>query len=77
VETTVISFLPIFIMQGIYAIFIAQIAKRTNKNVPVYVIVSLILFFGTFFFIYVIWSTVLWAIDSINELRAHKAKAAE
>ncbi|RZI41518.1 hypothetical protein EGT07_18225 [Herbaspirillum sp. HC18] len=75
-ETTIVSFLPIFIMQAIYAVFAAQIAKRTNKNVPLYVIVSLIPFIGTFFFIYIIWSTVLWALDSINELRAQKERSA-
>ncbi|MEN3294524.1 MAG: hypothetical protein V7642_3777 [Burkholderiales bacterium] len=71
-ETTIISFLPMLIMQAIYAIFVAQIAKRTNKNVPVYVIVSLIPFVGAFFFIYVMWSTVLSVLDSINELKAQK-----
>lgn len=72
-ETSIISFLPIFIMQAIYAVFVAQIAKRTNKNVPIYVIASLIPFVGTFFFIYVMWSTVLRVLDSINELKAQKA----
>lgn len=71
-ETTIISFLPMFIMQAIYTIFVAQVAKRTKKNVPVYVFVSLIPFVGAFFFIYVMWTTVLWGIDSINELRAQK-----
>jgi uncharacterized membrane protein len=71
-ETTIISFLPMFIMQAIYAIFMAQIAKRTNKNVAAYVILSLIPFVGVFFFIYVMWSTVLWTLDSINALRAEK-----
>lgn len=71
-ETTIISFLPMLIMQAIYAIFVAQIAKRTNKNVSVYVIVSLIPLVGAFFFIYVIWSTVLSVLDSINELKAQK-----
>lgn len=72
-DTTIISFLPIFIMQAIYAVFIAQIAKRTGKNVPFYVIVSIIPFVGAFFFIYVMWSTVLRVLDSINELKAQKA----
>jgi uncharacterized membrane protein len=75
--TTIISFLPMFIMQVIYAVFMAQIAKRTNKSATVYVIVSLIPFIGAFFFIYVMWSTVLWTLDSINELRAKKTGAAE
>jgi hypothetical protein len=68
----ILSFLPMFIMQVVYAIFVAQIARRTNKNVPVYVIVSLIPIVGVFFLVYVFWSTALWALDSINELKAQK-----
>lgn len=71
-ETTIISFLPMFIMQVVYAIFVAQIAKRTNKSVAFYVILSLVPFVGTFFFMYVMWTTVLWTLDSINALRAQK-----
>ncbi len=71
-DPTIISFLPIFIMQAIYAVFVAQIAKRTGKNVPLYVIVSIIPLVGAFFFIYVMWSTVLRVLDSINELKAQK-----
>ena len=71
-ETTIISFLPIFIMQAIYAVFVAQIARRTSKNVPFYIVATLIPFVGAFFFIYVMWSTVLRMLDSINELKAQK-----
>lgn len=69
-ENGFIQFLPILTMQVIYAIFAAQIAKRTDKNVPVYLILSLIPFFGLFFLIYVMWTTVLRVLDSINELKA-------
>ena len=69
---TILSFLPMFIMQVVYAVFVAQIARRTKKNVPVYVIASLVPIVGVFFFIYVFWSTALWALDSINELKALK-----
>jgi uncharacterized membrane protein len=74
VETTFISFLPMLIMQAIYAVFVAQIAKRTGRSVPVYVILSLIPIVGAFFFIYVMWSTVLRVLDSINELKAQQGK---
>jgi hypothetical protein len=70
VENGFIQFLPILTMQVIYANFAAQIAKRTDKNVPVYLILSLIPFFGLFFLIYVMWTTVLRVLDSINELKA-------
>jgi len=70
VENGFIQFLPILTTQVIYAIFVAQIAKRTNKNVLVYVILSLIPFLGLFFFIYVMWTTILRMLDSINELKA-------
>jgi hypothetical protein len=65
------------VMQIVYAIFTGQIAKRRNKNVIAYVIVSLIPFVGMFFFIYVMWSTVLWTLDSINELRIGNRAATE
>ncbi|WP_050477718.1 hypothetical protein [Herbaspirillum rhizosphaerae] len=67
--STLISFLPMFIMQLIYAVFVAQIAARTNKNVPVYVVVTLIPFVGMFFLIYVLWSTILSLLDSVNQLK--------
>lgn len=69
---TIISILPMVIMQVVYAGFVAQIARRTNKNVLVYVIASLVPIVGAFFIIYVFWSTALWALDSINELKAQK-----
>ena len=69
-ENGFIGFLPLFTMQVIYAIFVAQIAKRTRKPVLVYVIFSLIPFVGAFFFIYVMWTTILRVLDSINELKA-------
>ena len=74
---TILSFLPIFIIQVVYAVFVAQIARRTNKNMPVYVIVSLVPIVGSFFFIYVFWSTALWALDSINELKALKNRQSD
>lgn len=61
-----------FIMQIFYAIFVAQIAKRTNKSVALYVVLSLIPIAGMFFFMYVMWTTVLWTLDSINALRVNK-----
>lgn len=69
-ENSLFSLLPLIIMQSIYAIFIWQIAKRTNKNAAIYLILSLIPVIGTFFFIYVFWSTILLVLDSINELKA-------
>lgn len=65
-----IEFAPMLTMQAIYAIFVVQIAKRTQKNVPVYTILSLIPFVGLFFFIYVFWGTFLYLLDSINQLKA-------
>lgn len=67
---TLIGLVPIFITQLIYAVFVAQVAKRTGKNATVYVVLTLIPILGAFFVIYVLWSTVLWALDSINELKA-------
>lgn len=58
------------IMQGIYAAFAAQIARRTNRSVPMFVALTLIPMLGAFFFIYVMWSTVIYILDSINELKA-------
>lgn len=68
---TIISLVPMFIMQLIYAVFVAQVAKRTGKNPIVYVVLTLIPILGAFFVIYVLWTTVLWALDSINELKSH------
>lgn len=67
---TIMQFLPIVLMQSVFAVFVGQIAARTNKNVPIYVIVALLPIVGNFFHIYVFWSTTLWAIDSINDLKA-------
>lgn len=71
-ESIIISLLPMIIMQSIYAILTVQIAKRTNRSVPLYLILSLIPIAGAFFFIYVMWTTVLYVLDSINELKAKK-----
>jgi cyanate permease len=76
-ETTLISYLPMFIMQIIYAILVGQIAKRRNKNAFAYVVASLIPFIGVFFFIYVMWSTILWMLDSINALKPRSSTIAE
>lgn len=56
-------------MQAIYAIFASQIAKRTNRSGPLFVVLTLIPFLGAFFFIYVMWSTALFVLDSLNELK--------
>ncbi|MGC8164895.1 hypothetical protein ACP3WT_24710 [Salmonella enterica] len=66
---TLASFLPMFIMQLIYAVFVAQIAKRTNKNVLGYFLATLIPLFGLFFLIYVFWSTILSLLDSVNQIK--------
>lgn len=71
-ESSILSFLPIILMQAIYAILTVQIARRTNRSVPTYLIISLIPLIGAFFFVYVMWSTVLFVLDSINELKAQK-----
>ncbi|MFX7140605.1 hypothetical protein ABTH88_21980, partial [Acinetobacter baumannii] len=63
------SFLPMFIMQLIYAVFVAQIAKRTNKNVLGYFLATLIPLFGLFVLIYVFWSTILSLLDSVNQIK--------
>lgn len=62
-------------MQSIYAILIVQIAKGTDRSVPIYLIFSLIPIVGAFFFIYVMWSTVLFMLDSINELKVSRVVA--
>jgi hypothetical protein len=67
---TLIGLLPIFITQLIYAVFVAQVAKRTGKSATAYVALTLIPILGAFFVIYVLWSTALWVLDSINELKA-------
>lgn len=64
-----------FLMQSIYAILIVQIAKGTDRSVPIYLIFSLIPIVGAFFFIYVMWSTVLFMLDSINELKVSRVVA--
>ena len=69
-ESTILSLLPLILIQTIYAIFIAQIAKRTEKSVLKYVVISLIPFIGAFFFIYVMWSTILGLLDAVNQLKA-------
>lgn len=71
-DSSIISFLPFLTMQVIYSIFVAQIAKRTNKNVVLYVVLSLIPFLGAFFFIYVMWTTLLRVLDQLNELKEQK-----
>ncbi|MEN9983817.1 MAG: hypothetical protein RI918_1786 [Pseudomonadota bacterium] len=65
---TLISLVPLMLMQAIYAIFIALIAKRTNKNVWLYTILSIVPILGMFFFLYVIASTFLRLLDSVNAL---------
>jgi len=64
------GFLPLIIIQLVYAIFAAQVAKRTGRSVPLFVVLTLIPLFGAFFFIYVMWSTALFVLDSINELKS-------
>lgn len=63
------SFLPMMIIQVIYAVFAGQVAKRTQRSVPAFVILTLIPGLGMLFFIYVIWSTALFILDSISELK--------
>lgn len=66
---TLFSLMPMFIMQSIYAVFVFQIAKRTEKNAPLFTVATLIPLLGAFFVIYVFWSTTLYLLDSVNELR--------
>jgi hypothetical protein len=70
ISDTLISLIPMMLIQGIYAIFAAQVAKRTQRSVPLFVILTLIPLFGMLLFVYVIWSTTLYVLDSINELKA-------
>jgi hypothetical protein len=67
---TFITFLPLMITQLLYAVLAVQIAKRRNKSVPLYFFVSIIPIVGAFFFVYVMWTTILYVLDSINELKS-------
>lgn len=66
------SFLPLMFIQAVYAIFVAQVAKRTSKNIRVYVIITLVPIIGPFFAIYVFWSTFLGLLDAVNFLKGIK-----
>ena len=67
---TLTSLIPLVLIQGVYAIFAAQVAKRTQRSVPLFAILTLIPGIGMFFFAYVVWSTTLYVLDSLNELKA-------
>lgn len=56
-------------MQVILAVFAAQIATRTSRSVPLFVAFTLIPLLGLFFFLYVMWSTILLVQDRLNELK--------
>jgi hypothetical protein len=67
-ESIISSFLPMIFIQAIYAAFVFQVAKRTGKSVRVYVVITLVPIIGGFFFLYVMWSTFLDLLDSVNRL---------
>lgn len=67
-ESTIVSFLPIILVQAIYAAFVFQIAKRTGKNVLAYCVITLIPGVGMLFFVYVMWSAFVGLLDAVNRL---------
>lgn len=67
-ESTATSFLPLILMQSIYAAFVFQVAKRTGKNVLAYCVITLMPLVGMFFFLYVMWSAFIGLLDSVNRL---------
>lgn len=69
-EPEATSYLTLMALQSIYAIFAAQIAKRTNRSVGAFFVCTLIPLVGILFFAYVIWSTALIVLDTLNDLKA-------
>lgn len=67
--TRVREFFPFVIVQVVLAVFAAQIAQRTSRSAPLFVAFTLIPLLGLFFFIYVMWSIILFVQDRLNELK--------
>lgn len=68
-EPEFVSFFPFVIVQVVFAVFAAQIATRTSRSAPLFVAFTLIPLLGLFFFLYVMWSTILLVLDRLNELK--------
>jgi hypothetical protein len=63
------DFLPLMIMQGIFAIFVYPLAKRMRMNAPLWTVLSLIPVVGFIVFYGICFYLALYMLDALNEIR--------
>jgi ABC-type uncharacterized transport system permease subunit len=66
------SFLPLMILQGLYAIFTYKVAEKTNNSKLLYVFVTLIPGIGSVFFFIQILSSIIYCLDKIQKIQQVK-----
>jgi uncharacterized membrane protein len=63
------GFLPLIIMQAIFAIFVYPLAKRMQMNAPLWTVLSVVPVLGFLIFYYVGFKIALYMLDALNEIK--------
>jgi len=67
------GFLPIILMQAVFAVPAALLARRLDASPTLWAILALIPIIGLFFMYYVGYRVVATVLDRLNELAARDA----
>lgn len=63
------GFLPLILMQAIFAIFVYPLAKRMQMNAPLWTVLSIVPVLGFLIFYYVGFKVALYMLDALNEIK--------
>ncbi len=63
------GFLPLILMQAIFAIFVYPLAKRMQMNAPLWTVLSVVPVLGFLIFYYVGFKVALYILDALNEIK--------
>lgn len=68
------GFLPLIIMQGIFAVMVYPLAKRMQMNAPLWTVLSLIPVIGFIIFYYIGFKVAIYMLDALNEIKDKVSK---
>lgn len=68
------GFIPLIVMQAIFAIFVYPLAKRMQMNAPLWTVLCLIPFIGFLVSYYIGFKVALYILDALNEIKSKVSK---
>lgn len=68
------GFLPLIIMQTIFAVMVYPLTKRMQMNAPLWTVLSLIPIIGFVIFYYIAFKVGIYMLDALNEIKDKVSK---